>query len=221
MKGFPCIIVFVLLSALTVEAQTSGPATSMTAMQNYRQGRDMEALNRMGEANAFYNEAIRICLDEVSRNASTRDTYTVMTWTMQRRGRYADVISWGERGLRAFPDEYRIMEMMGEAFFYLDNYEQSLAYMQRYAHAMPEGERIAVAYFFMAEIYRITEKFHYADIAYTTALRIDPRLALWWYRLGSVREAVGDRWPAIQAYQEALRLNPTHREALLAMGRLR
>ena len=222
MKGFSCIIVFVLLSILPAQAQAPGgtAAQPLTAMQNYRLGRDLEALNRMAEANAYYNEAIRICLEEVSRNTATRDTYTAITWTMQRQRRYADVITWGERGLRVFPDEFRIVEMMGEAFFYLDNYEQSLAYMQRYTNAMPQGERVAVAYFFVGEIYRITEKYHHADIAYTTALRLDPSLPLWWYRLGSVREAVGDRRPAIEAYQQALRLNPNYREANTALARL-
>jgi len=217
----PCIIVFLLFSALHIQAQAPGGAQPLTAMQNYRQGRDMEALNRWGEANAYYNEAIRICLAEVSSNTATRDTYTVMAFTMQRLRRYADVISWGERGLRVFPDEYRIVEMMGEAFFYLENFDQSLSHMQRYVNAMmPEGERVAVAYFFIGEIFRITERYHHADIAYTTALRLDPRLPLWWFRLGSVREAVGDRRPAIEAYQQALRLNPTYRDASVGLARL-
>ena len=221
MKNLFCITVCFLLLALQAEGQTPGTGTPpRTAMQNYRLGRDYEAMNRMGDANAFYNEAIRICLDEVSRNTASRETYVVIAYTMQRQRKYADVISWGERGLRLFPNEYPIMEMMGEAFFYLDDYERSLSFMQRYVNAMPEGERSAVAYFFIGEIYRITERFFHADIAYTTALHIDSSLALWWYRLGSVREAAGDRRPAIEAYQQALRLNPNYREARSGLARL-
>ena len=223
MRGLFCTIIFLLLSTYA-HAQAPGGtgARPLTAMQNYRLGRDMEALNRMGEANAYYNEAIRICLAEVSSNTATRDTYTVVTWTMQRQRKYTDVIFWGERGLQVFPDEYRIVEMMGEAFFYLENYDQSLSHMQRYVHAMmPNGERVAVAYFFMGEIFRITERFHHADIAYTIALRLDSSLPLWWFRLGQVREVVGDRRPAIAAYQEALRLNPNHRDSLNGLARLR
>jgi tetratricopeptide (TPR) repeat protein len=195
-------------------------AQELTAMQNFRLGRDLEAMNRWNEANARYNEAVRQCLDEVTRNAATRDTYTVITWTFQRQGRYTDVISWGERGLRLFPDEYRIVETMGEAFFYLDDYERSLAFMQRYIHAMPQGERASVAFFFVGEIYRLTERFHHADIAYTAAIHLEPNLALWWFRLGSVREAVGDRAPAIEAYQRALRLNPNYNQARSGLARL-
>ena len=223
MRGLACIIACILLSALQAQAQTPGGTGTQqpsTALQNYRRGRDLEALNRINEANAYYNETIRICLDEVSRNTATRETYVAITYAMQRQTRYADVISWGEQGLRAYPDEYRIMEIMGEAFFYLNDYSRSLSFMQRYANAMPEGERVSVAYFFIGEIFRLTQKYHHADIAYTTALRIEPGLALWWYRLGSVRELIGDRNPAIEAYQQALRLNPNYGEARNGLTRL-
>jgi tetratricopeptide (TPR) repeat protein len=189
-------------------------------MENYRMGRDLEALNRASEANVYYSEAVRQCLDEVSRNTASRTTYTVLTWTLQRQRRYSEVITWGERGLKAFPDEYRITETMGEAFFYLDDYTRSLAYMQRYTNALPQGDRVSVAYFFSGEIYRITQKYHHADIAYTTALRFEPNLALWWYRLGSVREEIGDKTQAIDAYQQALRLNPNYSEARNGIARL-
>ena len=201
-------------------AQTSG-AQDLTAMQHYRTGRDMEARNRMADAAVHYNEAIRICQDEVSRNAAVRDTYTVITWAMQRQSRYNDVITWGERGLRVFPDEFRIVETMAEAYFYLGDYNRSLSLMQRYANAMPGDERISTAYFFIGEIHRMARKYRHADIAYTTAVRFEPGLALWWYRLGSVRELAGDTAPAIEAYQAVLKLNPNYREAREGLARLR
>jgi tetratricopeptide (TPR) repeat protein len=211
-----------IITAFHTEAQTPGaPGTQpLTAMQNYAQGRDFEAMNRMSEANSHYNEAIRISLDEVSRNVATRETYVALTYTMQRQRRYADVISWGDRGFRAYPNEYRLLEIMGEAFFYLDNYERSLSFMQRYTNAQPEGDRVSVAFFFIGEIFRLTERFLHADIAYTAAVRFEPGVALWWYRLATVRERAGDRAPAIEAYQRALRLNPNYNEARAGLARL-
>ena len=205
----------------TLDAQAPGTgAQSLTAMQNFRVGRDLEAMNRMNEANVHYNEAIRQCLDLITRNAATGETYTVKTWAMRRQGRYSEVITWGERGLRLYPNEYRIVQTMGEAFFYLDDYERSLSFMQRYTNALPQGERASVAFFFAGEIYRLTQKFHHADIAYTTAVRFEPNLALWWYRLGSVREAIGDREPAMEAYRQTLRLNANHQGARNGVARL-
>jgi tetratricopeptide (TPR) repeat protein len=215
------IIIFLLVTAFQAEAQAPGTGTQpLNALQNYRRGRDLEAQNSMNEANTYYNAAIRIRQDEVSRNAATRDTYTVITWALQRQNKYADVITWGERGLRIFANEYRVIETMGEAYFYLGNYDRSLTFMQRYTNALPEGERASVAFFFIGEIYRITQKYRHADIAYTTALRFEPGIALWWYRLASVREQIGDRSPAIEAYQQSLRLNPNYREAREGLNRL-
>jgi tetratricopeptide (TPR) repeat protein len=191
------------------------------AMWNYRMGRDLEARGRASEAETYYNEAIRICQNEVSGNAATPETYTVITWTLQRQRKYTDVITWGERGLRLFADEYRILETIGEAWFYLDDYDRSLSFMQRYANALPKGERISIAYFFIGEIFRLKEKYRHADIAYTTAVRLEPGLPLWWFRLAQVREFLGDRTPATEAYEQAVRINPNYEEAIAGLARTR
>lgn len=175
----------------------------------------------MEEAAGYYNEAVRICLDEIAQNAANMDSYTVLTWTLQRQRKYAEVIIWGGRGLNVNSGDYRIIETMGEAYFYLNNFEDSLRYMQRYVNSVPQGDRSSVAYFFIGEIYRLERKFRHADIAYTTAVRLEPGLALWWYRLGSVRESAGEYVPAAEAYERALRLNPNYPEAAEGLQRSR
>ena len=217
MKIFFGRLISVLLLLLPLAAAAQAPdgitADTQRALQSYHTGRDLESQNRISEAEAFYNEAIRICQGEVSRNAATRDTYAVITWSMRRQNRHADVLIWGERGLRLYADDYRIIETMGESYFYLGDHSRSLNYMQRYVNSVPQGERTAVAYFFIGEIHRLRRQFRHADIAYTIAVRLEPGSALWWYRLGSVREASGDYSQAAEAYERAVRLNPNYREA--------
>ena len=209
------IILSFFLLALTGLAQSQEGISigALNALQNYRIGRDLESRGRMSEAEPFYNETVRICTNQVSQNTATRDTYTALTWALQRQQKYNEVITWGQRGLALFADEVRIVETMGEAYFYLNDHDRSLDFMQRYADAAPRGERVSVAYFFIGEIFRYKSHFHHADIAYTTAVRLEPGVALWWYRLGSVREAAGDYLDAIAAYEQALRLNTNYREA--------
>jgi tetratricopeptide (TPR) repeat protein len=209
-----------LCSALFLSAQT-GEAQRPDALRNYRIGRDLEARNRADDANGYYNEAVRICTEELSRNPANMDSYTVLTWSLQRQGKYNDVISWGNRGLGVNPNDYRIVETMGEAYFYLDNYANSLRFFQRYVNALPQGERTPTAYFFIGEIYRLQRKFQHADIAYTTAVRLEPNIALWWFRLGTAREASGEFVPAIEAYEQALKLNPNYRDAAEGVTRSR
>ena len=216
------LMLFLLLLQAGVFAQTPDAITgTQRAMQNYRTGRDLESRNRMGEAETYYSEAVRLCNDEISRDAANRDTYTALTWTLQRQQKYADVITWGERGLRLFADDYRIVETMGEAYFYLGDYDRSMRFMQRYTNSVPQGEKSSIAYFFIGEIFRLRKQFRHADIAYTTAVRLEPGLSLWWYRLGSVREASGDFNPAAEAYERAIRLNPGYQEANDGLSRSR
>jgi len=216
MKKFILCLVVLFFLVLPVFAQNN-----TDALWNYRTGRDLEGRNRLSEAEAYYSEAVRICTEQISRNAASRDTYTTLTWTLQRQRKYADVITWGERGLRLYADEYRIVETMGEAYFYLDDHDRSLRFMQRYANSMPQGERASVAYFFIGEIFRLRRQFRHADIAYTTAVQLESGIALWWYRLGLVREAAGDFSQAVNAYERALRLNPDYREANEGLARSR
>jgi tetratricopeptide (TPR) repeat protein len=188
-------------------------------MQRYWTGRNLEAGGRMEEANVHYDETVRICREELSRNAANGDPYAAITWTLVRQRKYQDAAAWGNRGLGLYAKDYRIVEAMGEAYFYLNDYSRSLAFMQRYVNAIPQGDRSSVAYFFIGEIYRLTGKYRHADIAYTTAVRLEPNLALWWYRLASVRESAGDFSPAVEAYRQALRINPAYPEAGAGLAR--
>jgi cytochrome c-type biogenesis protein CcmH/NrfG len=93
--------------------------------------------------------------------------------------------------------------------------------MQRYVDNVSNGERTSVAYFFVGEIYRFQKKFRYADIAYTTAVRLTPGMALWWYRLGEVRESAGDKRFAAEAYENALRIDTNYSQARAGLERTR
>jgi len=216
---FLCLALF-LTGLLSFPQRTLFAQENRDALSHYRAGRDLESRNRLSEAEVYYAETVRLCTEEISRNTATRDTYTALTWTLQRQRNYQDVITWGERGLRLYPDEYRIVETMGEAYFYLNNLDESLRFMQRYTNFVPRGERTSVAYFFIGEIYRYKRQFRHADIAYTTAVRLEPYAALWWYRLGTVRETTGDFAQAIEAYERALLLNPSYAEAENGLARL-
>jgi len=216
MKNLQFAVLGFLLAASHVFAQ----ATDMTAGENYNQGRILEAAGRLAEAAPHYNEAVRISMAEISRNAATADTYVFLAGALRRLGRHDEAISWGRRGMQVFPGEYRLLETMGQSFFFLGNLDESLAHMERYASVMPGGENISLAYFFMGEVFRITGRFHRADMAYTMALRFAPAMTLWWFRLGTVREEVGDLPEAREAYAKALEINPNHNGSLSAVNRL-
>jgi len=189
------------------------------ALEKYRNGRIFEDRGRASEAEASYREAVQICLDEISNKTATMDTYVVLTWTLQRQKKYNEVISRAREALKISADS-RIHEIMGEAFFYLDDYNSSLSYMKLYVGRLPSGERVSTAYFFIGEIYRLQKKFHYADIAYTTAVSMEPNFALWWYRLGLAREGAGEKRYAAEAYRRSIKLNPNYDPAIEGLSRV-
>ncbi|OHE71125.1 MAG: hypothetical protein A2Z99_16680 [Treponema sp. GWB1_62_6] len=117
------------------------------------------------------------------------------------------------------PNDHRVIESIGEAYFYMNDFKESLKAMQRYVDAAPQGERVSVAYFFMGEIYRIGKQFRHADIAYTTAVKLEPNLPLWWYRLGIAREGAGEPASAALAFERAVALSPGYKEASEGLAR--
>jgi len=191
------------------------------ALKTYRLGRDLEAQGRSADANLRYDEAVAICKDEISQNATNMDSYTVLVWSLLRQKKYRDAVDWGQKGLKINPNDHRVIEAIGEAYFYLDDYKESLKAMQKYVDGAPQGERVSVAYFFMGEIYRIQRQSRHADIAYTTAVNLEPSMSLWWYRLGMVREAIGEYAAAVKAYEQAVRLSPNYKDAVEALDRTR
>jgi tetratricopeptide (TPR) repeat protein len=133
---------------------------------------------------------------------------------------YNEVIRWGTQALR-IREDFRIIETVGEAYFYIKDYDASLKNMQRYTSRLPDGDRASVAYFFIGEIFRYQKKFRSADIAYTTAVQLEPGMALWWFRLGTVREAAQELPQAAEAFERALKINPSYTEAQEGLQRTR
>ena len=220
MKRFVSILLTALF-ACTVSSIPLFAQDKPDALKTYRQGRDFEAQGRNADATERYDMAVRICKDEIAQNATNMDSYAVLTWALLRQRKYRETIEWGLKGLKINLNDYRVIESLGEAYFYIDDYKESLRQMQKYVDSAPQGERVSVAYFFMGEIFRIQRKPKHADIAYTTAVKMEPNIALWWYRLGMAREQGAEYASAAFAYERALTLSPSYKEASEALDRVR
>ena len=206
--------------ALLAATLAGGGALAQSAAQRYYQnGRDFDSRGRAQEARQAYSEAVAICRRDIAANPSNIESYVIYCRSLYSLDRYQEVIDAGRAAL-AIREDMRIVETMGEAWFYLDNYNESMRSMERYADSMPNGDRISTAYFFMAEIYRLTRRYHRAEIAYTAAVYYNPGHPHWWYWLGRVREETGDRSGAATAYTRSLRIQPGFRDAADRLRRL-
>ncbi len=212
-----------IITALVVIVLAVGFASAQEkpdALKLYRNGRDLEAAGRTEDAAAAYRQSIEVCKQDLTDNPKNMDAYTIETWALVRLGKYQDAVDTCAEALKVTND-YRVVETMGEAYFYLRQYKESLKQFERYVDAAPKGERISTAYFFIGEIFRLNREYNHADIAYSTAVYLEPGLSLWWYRLGTVRESVGDKTGAQTAYQRALKLRPDYKDANEGLNRVR
>ena len=190
------------------------------ALQLYRDGRNFDAAGQTAQARAAFQQSVDICKQELQQNSRNIESYVVLGWSLLRLENYQEAIKISQDALKISPKEYRIIETLGEAYFYIDNYSESLKMFEQYVNGLPNGERCATAYFFVGEIYRLTQKYEHADIAYCMALKKEPSVSLWWYRLGRSREDGGNKVGAKQAYEQALKIRPNYPDASSGLKRV-
>lgn len=219
MKRYKPIRFFLLFNFIFISISFLGAQEKADALKLYRNGRSLDSVGRRDDARNAYISAINICREELKKDHKNMDSYAVYTWCLFRLGRYKDTTLVCTDALKIAKDA-RIIETLGEANFYLGNYKDALRNMETYIDAAPAGERISVAHFFIGEIYRLTGKYNKADIAYSISVYLQPGNALWWYRLGIVREAAGEKQGALTAFQTALKLKTDYKEADEAVRRL-
>jgi tetratricopeptide (TPR) repeat protein len=224
MRFLYTIVFAVFLTGLAF-AQTGQAITQAQTQPNadalllYNQGRNLELAGKIAESTAKYREAIAVCDRELTQDPARMDAYTVKCWSLFRLARYKEVVDIGTAALKVKFDP-RIVEVMGEAYFHLGDDATALRYLQRYIDNIGEwGERVATAYFYMAESYFRQKKYDHADIAYAMAVHREPGLARWWFRYAGAVEALGDNQRAFDLYGRALKLNPGMSEAQQGQAR--
>ena len=194
------IILFVALSAAF--AQEEAP----DALAKYNQGR--------------YEEAIAICLDELTVMPRRMDAYAVLGWSLLKLQRWEEALDYSRRAMEISRNDPRIVEILAEAYFHLGKNLEALVYFQEYTILAPTGSRIEDVYYYMGEIFVRLGEFNHADIAFSTAVYHSPNRSQWWSRLGYAREMAEDYSSALDAYEKALKLNPASSEAARGKARV-
>jgi tetratricopeptide (TPR) repeat protein len=171
--------------------------------------------------NGNYNEAIAICEREIAQNSSNVESYVVISWSLVRQARYEDALKYALAGRALNRYDGRITEVLGEVSYHQGKNVEALQYFQDYINAMPEGQRIDVAYYYTGEINIRLGRFRYADIALSTAIYYQPENAAWWTRLAYARERAGELRQAAAAYERAIALNAGIADARRGLERVR
>lgn len=172
--------------------------------------------------NGKFKESIEVCEDEIRANPDRIDSYVVMCWSLVRNREYARAEQIAYDGLKLSRYDIRLIEVLGEAKYYLGKNNEALKQFQEYLSIAPDrtATRVGTAYYYMGEIYIRQTKFQHADIALSAAVRKEPLSDAWWTRLGYAREMAGNYYESVAAYEEALKINPTKTDAVRGKERV-
>ena len=164
--------------------------------------------------NGRYPESIAVCEQELAENPNRIESYVVMCWALVKNRQYSEAEQRANDGLKLSPYDLRLIEILGEARYYLGKNNGAMEQFQKYVASAPEsGSRVGSAYYYMGEIYIRQARYQHADIALSAAIKKEPLFERWWIRLGYAREMAGNYYQAVEAYDEALHLNKSSVEA--------
>ena len=198
MKNKFCLLSLLFLMVSSVYAQTA--TTKQDALVLYHNGK--------------YCESVQVCEEELKQNPNRVESYVVMCWALVKNKQYAEAEERANEGLTVSPYDLRLIEILGEAKYYLGKNSGAMEQFRRYVANAPEsGSRVGIAYYFMGEIFIRQARYQHADIALSSAVKKEPLLDTWWVRLGYAREMAGNYYESVEAYDEALRLNSSSVEA--------
>lgn len=155
-----------------------------------------------------YEEAIKVCQQELVETPSSIDSHVVMGWSYLRLKKYPEALDIGQKALRINPNDPRVIQIIGEAQVFLGKTDDALKNLEEYVALRPDGDRIARVYWLMGEIYITLKEYQNADISISTALYYEQNNSQWWSRLGWARELANDWKWASDAYAHALKLDP-------------
>lgn len=178
----------------------------------YSQTEKKDALELYRKGN--FKESIDVCITEIQDNPNNIESYVVLCWSLVANKQYSEADYWAGKGRQVSKYDHRIVEIQAEAKYYLGQNKESLALFQEFISLIPtSGSRYGEAYYFMGEIYIRLAKYNHADIAFSTAVKASPLKEYWWSRLGYSREMAGNYAIALEAYEQALSLNPYQADA--------
>ena len=167
LKKILCFSMNIILSSAFLFSQTEKP----DALKLYNDGK--------------YKESIEVCQAELKNNPNNLDSYAVLCWSLVANKQYSEAEQQALAARKINPYDVRIMEILGEAKYFLGKNNEALNMFQTYIANVPEnGSRFGRAYYLTGEIYIRQARYQHADIALTTAVRREPRRDSWWRRLG-------------------------------------
>ncbi|SCW28176.1 TPR repeat-containing protein [Borreliella japonica] len=160
-----------------------------------------------------FKEAILNTLEEIRLNPNNLDARTILIWSLIAIGEYKRAEKEAIMGLGIKKYDIRIIQALGEAYFFQKNYENALKYFQEYISLDPKGARIIKVYNLIADSFYELKRYNEADFAYENALRFAPNNQNLLIKLARSRINAKNKVLAEEALIKLLAISPNNLEA--------
>ncbi|NNE42672.1 MAG: tetratricopeptide repeat protein [Gemmatimonadetes bacterium] len=153
-------------------------------------------------------------LDEYRVSMNDRVRFAVKA---AKGGRHDRVVEILEPARAIYPEDARIVEHLGVAYFNLGRVREAQQALESLRDLDPGN---AFAYLHLSSVYEAQQKPAQALAQVTRALELNPRMARGHRRLGDLLDRLGRPEEAMAAYAEAVRLEPKDAELRLTAAAL-
>ncbi|BCR21956.1 tetratricopeptide repeat protein [Borrelia sp. HM] len=189
-------IIFILLSGFLTLINAQEKEDSLLL---YKQGK--------------FQEAIINTQEELKHKPKNLDARAILIWSLIASGEYKKAELESIKGLDINKYDPRIIQTLGEAYFFQGQYKNALKYFQKYISLAPNGARIVKVYILIADSFYKLERYNEADFSYENALRFLPNNQNILLKLAKSRLNAKNKALAKDTLTKLLTLNPNHLEA--------
>ncbi|QFP41816.1 tetratricopeptide repeat protein [Borrelia miyamotoi] len=160
-----------------------------------------------------FQEAIINTQEELKYKPKNLDARSILIWSLIAIGEYKRAELESIKGLEINKHDPRIIQALGEAYFFQGQYNNALKYFQKYISFGSNGARIVKVYILIADSFYKLERYNEADFAYENALRFLPNNQNILLKLAKSRLNAQNKILAKDTLIKVLTLNPNHSEA--------
>ena len=81
--------------------------------------------------NGKYRESVEVCEEELKENPNRIESYVVMCWSLVKNKQYAEAEQRATEGLAISSYDLRLIEILGEARYYLGKNAGAMEHLQK------------------------------------------------------------------------------------------
>lgn len=200
-KFLACVLITLLSASLFAQKKPD-------ALQMFREKR--------------YDEGIQIGKQEVASNPMNVDSFVVLCWNLLGAKRYVEAENYAIQGRKIDSNNLKLIEALAEARYFQGKYDSALEFFQLYVStAAKTASDYGWAYYYMGDIYLRLTKYEHADIAFTSAVNVDPKKHTWWFKCGYAREMAGSYKTALAAYEKSISLDGSNQDSIRGRDRVK